>query len=117
MNPSNTPNAKIFAARGAELILWSGLHTIHNIFSFIYVKGSYPGLSIQLGQEGQGIGFLGQTGLEILGFWDDAQEGPITNEGLFLKGLPQSSPTLGNETPKATAKFHSGHLPAVEIFK
>lgn len=68
MNPSNTPNAKIFAARGAELILWSGLHTIHNIFSFIYVKGSYPGLSIQLGQEGQGIGFLGQTGLEILGF-------------------------------------------------
>ena len=68
MNSSNSPNAKIFFAKGAELILWSGLHTIHNIFSFIYVKGSYPGLSIQLGQEGQGIGFLGQTGLEILGF-------------------------------------------------
>ena len=117
MNSSSSPSAKSFAARGAELILWSGLHTMHNIFSFIYVEGSYPGRSTQLGQAGQGIRSLGQTGLEILGFWDDAQEGPITNGGLFLKGLPQSSPTLGNETPKDTAQLHSGHLPAVEIFK
>ena len=68
MNSSNSPNAKSFAARGAELILWSGLHTLYNIFSFIYVKVSYPGLSTQLGQARKGIGFLGQTGLEILGF-------------------------------------------------
>lgn len=64
MNSPNIPNAQNFAARGAELILWSRLHTIYKMFSFIYVKGSYPGLGIWLGWAMQGIGFLSHTVLE-----------------------------------------------------
>lgn len=67
MNSSSSLNAKSFAARGAELILWSGLHTIYKIFSFIYVKGAYPGLSIRLGQAVQGTRFLGHIALETTG--------------------------------------------------
>lgn len=76
MNSSSSPSAKSFAARGAELLLGSGLHTMHNIFSFIYVKGSYPGFAIQLGQAGQGIK-PGPNWLRNSGVLDDAQEGPL----------------------------------------
>lgn len=64
---SSSPSAKSFAARGAELILWSGLHTMHNIFSFIYVKGFYPWTKHPArSQAGQGIRVSwAKTGLEI----------------------------------------------------